>query len=51
MSVRCPHAGVLIAGNPAGQKLMTDSVNHLRRKHVEFAHAAHHDIMHVSPCL
>ncbi|KAL3136889.1 hypothetical protein ABBQ32_006499 [Trebouxia sp. C0010 RCD-2024] len=33
-------------GNHEGQKWLTDSVNHMRRKHVEFGHAAHHDIIH-----
>lgn len=36
-----------VAGNHEGQKWLTDSVNHMRRKHVEFGHAAHHDIIHV----
>lgn len=33
-------------GNLEGQKLLNDSISHLRHKHVEFAHAAHHDLTH-----
>ena len=39
---------VLDAGNPEGQKLLTDWIGHLRQTHVEFTHLAHHDLMHVS---
>ena len=35
------------AGNPEGQKLLTDSISYLRHKHVEFAHEAQHDLLHV----
>lgn len=35
------------AGNLEGQKWLTDSMTHMRRKHVQFGHAAHLDIMHV----
>ena len=38
---------VAVAGNHEGQKWLTESLNHLRRKHVEFGHAAHHDIIQV----
>lgn len=41
---------VLNVGNPEGQKLLTESISNLRHSHVEFAHAAHHDLMHVSCC-
>lgn len=34
-----------VAGNHEGQKWLTESVNHMRRKHVQFGYAAHHDIM------
>ena len=36
------------AGNPEGQKLLTEWIGHLRQTHVEFTHLAHHDLMHVS---
>ena len=36
-----------VAGNREGQKWLTDSMNHMRRKHVQFGSVAHHDIMHV----
>ena len=43
------HQDCGFVGNLEGQKLLNDSISHLRHKHVEFAHAAHHDLTHVSP--
>ncbi len=39
--------GPMGAGNPEGQRYLTDSMRVLRARHVEFAHQAHHDLLAV----
>ena len=36
--------GPLGAGNPEGQRYLTDAMKILRARHVEFSHQAHHDL-------
>ena len=35
------------AGNPEGQRYLTDAMRVLRARHVEFSHQAHHDLLAV----
>lgn len=39
--------GPRYAGTPDGQRALADAVAALRERHVEFAHAAHHDLLQV----
>ena len=39
--------GPMGAGNPEGQRYLTDAMRVLRARHVEFSHQAHHDLLAV----
>ena len=39
--------GPMGAGNPEGQRYLTDAMRVLRTRHVEFSHQAHHDLLAV----